>query len=862
MSNPRITGRLFFFLLLLSAGLWLQPDSRQILRPDDRRYPNEWMLLQRLYPYGTADRSAYLEAVAEARQQRKRLLKTTHAVPAWEFVGPANIGGRISALAISPLNPDIVFAGAATGGVFKSTDGGKSWVPVFDDQAVLPIGDVAIDPNNPDVVYAGTGEANGGHNNFPGAGLFKSTDGGLTWQHMGLTETTSIARILVDPNNSDRVYVAAIGAYFGPDEHRGLYRSNNGGQTWEKVLFFNDSTGVIDLVMHPQQTNILFAAVWERIRPVTGPVFFSGPNTGIYKSMDSGNSWQRLGEANGLPGPDAKAGRIGLAICRDQPDHLYALYTDGFFYMGLYRSKDGGQTWTQTDPDRLLQSGNGGFSWYFGQVRVHPSDPERVFVLDVALMGSNDGGVTWPIVKHSAPGDPHVDHHALVFHPQNPEKFIDGNDGGIYLSENGGQSWQKVSNLPITQFYHIEIDPTHPERAMGGTQDNGTIRTLTGDAHDWQQMLGGDGFYAIVDPTNPNILYAEAQFGNLVKSTDGGQTWRTILRGIDGREPRNWSTPVIMAPHDPRVLYYGTHSVYKTWSGGELWHKISPKLTSTPNGSRLGTITTIAPAPSDTAVIYVGLDDGHVWVTDDGGANWRDISEGLPVRWVTRLRVDPRDAGTAYITFSGLKWNSPQPHVFRTDDMGASWIDISAGLPDAPVNSLILNPADRRVLFVATDVGVYHSIDRGKTWQPTGEGMPVVSVYDFAIDGRNHMLYAGTHGRSMYRLPIDQITAIRQESPTAQPVSFALAQNYPNPFNDGTRIRFTLSAAVPVTLEIYDIRAMKIATLVEATYSAGEHVVQWDGRDSEGRPVASGIYLYRLRLPLGESIQKRMVVVR
>lgn len=854
-----------FLAYLLITFLHHNPNSNQKSKIEkDRlpRYPNEWAMLQRTFPFGTADKDAMLQAIDAANKMKKRLHKPDGANAEWEFVGPTNIGGRISALVYNPLDPQIIYAGAATGGVFKSIDGGQNWFAIFDDQAVLPIGDIAIDSQDPEVIYVGTGEANGGHNNFPGAGLFKSTDGGSSWQHIGLEETTSISRVLVDPNDAERIFVSAIGDYFGPDAHRGIFKSLDGGASWQKILFFNDSTGVIDLVMNPQQPDILYATAWERLRPVLDPIYFNGPNTGIYKSTNGGDSWQRLGDENGLPGSETSVGRIGLAICRDQPENLYALYTDGFYHLGLFRSKNGGETWLQTDAERKIQSGTSNFSWYFGQVRVHPTDPEKIFVLDVAIMGSEDGGATWPIIIVGGLSGPHVDHHALAFHPENPNRIIDGNDGGIYLSNDAGFSWQKVQELPVTQFYHITYDPSNPERLIGGSQDNGTIRTLTGELNDWQRILGGDGFYAIVDPKNPDIIYAESQFGGLAKSINGGQNWESILNGINSNEPTNWSTPVIMDPNDSQKLYYGTHTIYKTWDGGENWQAISPTLTDFVNGRRIGTITTIAPAPTDTSVVYVGTDDAHVWVTGDAGESWREVSEGLPYRWVTRVRVDPVDAHIAYVTYSGLKWNSYQPHVFRTSDMGESWQDISNNLPDAPVNSIIIDPQNGDVLFVATDVGVYFSENAGDSWSPLGTGMPVVSVYDFVIDETNRFLIAGTHGRSVYRIDIDQITSVPENEIESPIETFTLEQNYPNPFNASTRITFSLLQNEQVSLKIFNTLGQEIDEIVNRNLQAGQHSFVWDGRNQTGLDLPSGVYFYKLATASGQVAQRQMVLVR
>ncbi|MBN1155470.1 hypothetical protein JXB12_11180, partial [candidate division KSB1 bacterium] len=432
----------FIFLIGISMGLFFlrshQDSSRITIEnfkenlpdkykkgkkgPDQR--PSEWAWLQRTYPHYTADKTALVDAIKSMQQMKHRPVLSKYspssdntirklAARQWQFAGPANIGGRMSDIEYDPQNPNVLYSGASTGGVFKSTDGGWTWIPVFDDQAILSVGDIAVDPQNTNIVYVGTGEANGGHNNFPGGGVFKSTDGGLTWQITGLENTVSIGRIVIDPINPDRVFVAAIGSYFGPDPDRGLYRSENGGLTWEKSLFVNDSTGAIDIIMNPQNPNILHAAMWERVRrPEESHLF--GPGSGIYRSINGGDSWVKLGTANGLPENDPLVGRIGLALCSTQPNVIYALYTDytsakGYDYRALYRSNDEGLSWFKVDPNNRIAQGTGGFSWYFGNVRVNPDNPEQVYVLDVAFMRSDDGGMNWPIIYGY--GNPYADFH-------------------------------------------------------------------------------------------------------------------------------------------------------------------------------------------------------------------------------------------------------------------------------------------------------------------------------------------------------------------------------------------------------------------------------------------------------------------
>ncbi len=856
VTFPTLTVLFVGMVLHVSGASPGTPDAPPLFSPahteEPARYPDEHAWIQRTFPYFRADPDAYLDALDQA-QSLKRAFKHAPFGP-WRFAGPSNIGGRISDVAFAPSDPATVFAASATGGLFKSTDRGQSWTPVFDRQALLTIGDVAVDPTNPRLVYVGTGEANGGHNNFAGGGVFKTEDGGISWQFLGLQATTSIGRIVIDPEDPGRVFVAAVGSYFAPNPERGLYRSRDGGATWEQVLFVNDSTGVIDVVQRPDDPDVLVAATWQRVRRVTGS-FLYGQDSGLWRSRDGGDTWERLGPANGLPDPEAhrdpatgrvRIGRIGLALCRDHPDVMYALYNDGSTYLGLFRTDDGGDTWRDVDPDRDVFNGtgkDGSFSWYFGQVRVHPEDPDRVYVMDVSLMQSTDGGATWTIKSGT-----HVDHHALAFAPDDPDYIIEGNDGGAAISTDGGNFWVPAGDLPVTQFYEINFDPNNPARLYGGAQDNGTVRTRTGDTAGWEQIFGGDGFYVHVDPTDPNLVYAESQLGNLVRCQLFAPPFfclPLVFGGIDLSEKTNWDTPVVLDPHDNRVLYYGTIRLYRSLDQGDNWTAISDDLTKNLGYALLGTVTTIAVAPTNENVIYAGTDDGNVWVSDDYGSSWRDITGTLPLRWVTRVVVDPRDERTAYVTFSGLRWRSPTPHVFRTTDMGQTWEDLSANLPDAPVNAFAVDPHFPDTLYLGSDLGGFVSTDAGASWAPLGEGLPAIVVSDLKIDPTNRILMAGTYGRGIYTLDLNGIVTALEEAPVPGE-RFVLSPNYPDPFSGSTVLPYTLDVPGVVRLEVYDVLGRLVRTMDAGPAPTGSGVFTWDGTDQAGRPVAAGTYLGRL----------------
>jgi len=842
-------------------------SNKEKSKTEAKLYPYEWAYLKKTWPHLNADPRAYLDALEQAHELHRetaayKLSKGLNSV-AWEFIGPLNVGGRVVDIEFDPSDPNIVYAGFATGGVFKSTDMGSSWFPVFDSLAVLTVGDIAIDPQNTEVIYVGTGEANGGHNNFPGGGVFKSTNAGLTWQFLGLEETTSIGRVLVHPTNPNIVYLAAVGSYFSPNEERGVYKSTDAGLTWNKSLFISDSTGAIDIIMDPTNPDRMMAAMWERVRRPNASHLY-GPSSGIYKTSDGGSNWQLIPSSAGLPNPNSQnVGRIGLSISQSNPDIVCALFTNGTQIISLFRTTNFGSTWEDIDTDNELQNGAATFSWYFGQVRVHPTNPDIIYVMDVAFMRTTNGGSNWPIIYgYGGPGQLHVDHHALAFHPTDPSFIINGNDGGINISTDGGAGWSNPIQIPATQFYEIGLDASNPLAAYGGTQDNGTNRTLDGGLDNWQHIYGGDGFYVIVDFTNPNIIYAESQNGGLGKSTDGGNNFFSATNGINSNEPTNWSTPVVMDPNNNNILYYGTNYLYRTTNGANNWVKISPQLTDWVPGRRLGTLTTIAVAPTNSEIIYVGTDDSHVWVSTDNGASWNEISDGLPERWVTRVAVDPTDENMVYATFNGLKWKDPQPHVFRSTDKGTTWSDISSNLPDAPVNAFAVDPVEPSRLYLGNDVGMYVSFNSGQSWWVLGEGLPILPIGDIEIHPNTRELVAGTYGRSMYKIDLNLIpTNVESSEPIV--TGFELEQNYPNPFNPSTKIKYTIPSVTLsevegslVSLKIYDILGKEITTLVNSEQSAGVYEIEFDAAS-----LPSGVYFYQLKA--GEFISaKKMILLK
>jgi photosystem II stability/assembly factor-like uncharacterized protein len=717
---------------------------------DTSRKPSEWFTLQRAYPYDQIPFPAYKRALERATELRSRDVGTQ--VGTWVAAGPSNVGGRITDLAAHPDYPNIIYAGAAAGGIFKSTDGGDTWTPISDAVPSLSIGDIEIDPFDPDVLYLGTGESNTSGDSYAGTGIYKTTNGGSSWEFMGLPESRHIGRIVIDPTNPQRVFAAAMGTLFGTNPDRGVYRSLDGGESWEQVLFVTDSTSAADLAINPDNPDIIFASMWERIRsPSRRRV--GGLTTGIYRTTDGGDSWELL--TNGLPSPSTTNGRIGLAVSPANPSVVYASMVDHPGYLvDFWRSTDGGDSWQ----DRLISPNQGefsGFGWYFGRIWAHPTDANTAYFADVGFWRSTDGAAHW----YDYSGSMHVDMHALYQDPGNPNYMVNGNDGGIFISTNGGNSWTKSYDLPITQFYAITIDDLNPHRLYGGTQDNSTPRTLGGGYDDWDVIFYGDGFYCNVDFTDSDIIYAEAQYGYLGKSNNLGGNWDVIVDGIDWTEQTNWSTPVVMSPHNHNVLFYGAQRLYKTTNAGDYWNAISPDLTGGDDPGNLvyGTITTVDQSSLDADVIWVGTDDSRVWVTSNGGGNWNMVSISLPNRWCTRVTADVFDPATAYVAFSGYKIDELLPHIFKTTDYGQSWVNISGDLEDIPVNDILPDPIHSGWLYVGSDFGVFYTSNGGEQWEMLGDNHPISPVFDIAMHNDTRKLVSGTHGRSMYSYDLEQL---------------------------------------------------------------------------------------------------------
>lgn len=760
-------------------------------------YPGEYMAHQRMYPFDEIRSDVYHAEMKKAAELKN--VKSSFDYT-WEFAGPTNIGGRITDIEIFPDEPETIYIGASTGGVWKTTDQGASWEYKFEGVNLISVGDIAIDPENKNIIYAGTGEANNASYSFIGDGIYKSLDGGETWQHSGLENSAYISRIIIDHSNSQRVWVSVPGNLFTPGPERGVYRSEDGGQSWENVLFINDSTSAIDIVQHPTNPEILYAGMWERMRGLTYRHSF-GLGTGVYKSTDGGDSWTEL--TNGLP-YDEDAGRVGLSISQSNPDVIYAFYDMPNSNVEVYKSNNGGDSWSQTN-DNSLEGMNSNFGWYFGQVRVHPQDENMVFVMGVEFFRTNNGGNSWQDIGS---WDVHVDHHAMCFDEVNNRVYL-GNDGGLYVSNNNGSSWTHINNLPFTQFYAIDIDYNNPERIIGGTQDNNTVITYDGSVYDWDRILGGDGMYCLIDYTNPNVMYAEYQWGNLHKSTNGGDDFDYIAWSwSDDRV--NWSAPLAMDTENPQVLYFGTYRVWKSTNGGNSWNDVSGDITKGVD-QYFHTITTIHVSPVNNDIVVAGTGDGLIHVSENGGLSWTNITNGIPDRWVTRVHCDPVDENTIYATVSGFRWDEYIPHVLKSTDLGQSWTNISSNLPGIPVADIVVDPDHPGYLYVATDAGVYFSNNDGTSWESLNEGIHGVPTMTLKVHNPTRTLVAGTHGLSAFRLNMDDlVTGTSISENTRLPFKV-----YPNPFCNNLKVEGDLNNMEAV---LYTLDGRRVA----AVNSSGE----------------------------------------
>lgn len=721
---------------------------------------------------------------AQAQQLPTSVFKQMKA----RSIGPAVMGGRITAIDAVVNNPDIMYVGAASGGVWKSENGGASWSPMFDEQSNINIGSIAIQQSNPSVVWAGTGEGNPRNSVNMGNGIYKSIDGGRTWKHMGLENTHNIHRLIINPTNPNVVYAGVIGLPWGDHKERGVYKTTDGGKTWEQVLYTNEKSGVADMVMDPANPSKLVVAMWQHRRT---PWDFTsgGPGSGLYITYDGGKNWKKKGEADGLPKGDF--GRIGVAISRSMPSRIYAMVEAT--KNGLYRSDDGGEKWALVTDEPSVATDR---PFYYNEIYVDTKNENRIYKLSAPLSYSEDAGKTFKVI--ATPDQVHSDHQSFWIHPENPNLIIDGNDGGLAISRDHGKTWMNPEGVPVGQFYHINVDNEVPYNIYGGLQDNGS---WTGPAYtfydggirnyNWQALILADGFDVVPDPEDARYGYAMSQGGNIVrydKVTGGTSFVKPTVADANTRLRFNWNTGIAQDPFDKNTIYAGSQFVHKSTDKGMSWETISGDLTlnnpehhkqdesggltlDATNAENHNTILSIAPSALQQGVIWVGTDDGNVQLTRDGGKTWTNVSKripGLPEEaWIAQITASRHNAGEAFVVANLYRMGTDfAPYVYHTTDYGKSWTRL---VDDKKVMgyalSFLQDPTEPHLMFTGTENGLWVSIDEGKNWAKWDHGIPAaVPVMDLAIQEREADLVIGTFGRSIYVL--DDIRSLRQMAAT------------------------------------------------------------------------------------------------
>ena len=697
----------------------------------------------------------------------------------YRMIGPFR-GGRSLTAAGIPGDLTTYYFGATGGGVWKSTDGAMTWSPVFDKEGTSSIGSIAVANSNHNVLYVGTGEACIRGNISHGDGVYRSLDGGKTWKNVGLRDSRAIGKVIINPSNPDIVFVAALGHPYGPNTERGIFRTTDGGKTWEKVLYKDENTGGIDVAFDPHNPNILFAALWQA-RRTSWSMSSGGPGSGLYRSNDGGTTWKRLAE-HGLPkGP---YGKIGVAVAANS-DRVYALIEAHNPDGGLYRSDDSGESWQLVNPDHSLWQR----PWYYMHVIADPRDENVLYIMDVDAYKSTDGGHLFNKVKI-----PHGDNHGLWIDPLNPRRMIASNDGGVTVTLDGGKNWTREDNQPTAQFYHVITDTATPYRVYGPQQDSGTVaitsRSDDGsiDRSDWYEVGGGEAGYIAPDPRDPNIVYAADYQGNITRydrhigqvKAITEQPELSDAHGAANLEHRfQWTAPVMLSPHDPNTLYHGAEQLFKSTDGGMHWQAISPDLTRNDKEKQkasggditlddsgteyFDTIFALAESPITRGLLWVGTDDGLIQLTKDEGKTWSNITPKDMPEWsrISQIDASPFDAGTAYVAVDRHQFDDLRPYVYKTSDYGKTWTKLTQGIPDTTfVRAVREDPKKRGLLYAGTEQGVFVSFNDGANWRPLKLNLPTTPVHDLVVKGND--LVVATHGRAFWIL--DDLSPLRQYS--------------------------------------------------------------------------------------------------
>ena len=800
----------------------------------------------------------------------------------WRPIGPANMGGRTTDIEGIPGDPSTFYIGGADGGVFKTTNGGVTMTSLFTDQRAYSIGDIAIAPSDHEVIWLGTGEGDPRNSVGYGYGVYRSNDAGKTWQHMGLEKTDRIKRIVVDPKNPDAACVCALGREWGPNTDRGVFKTIDGGKTWEKVLYIDENTGCSDIVIEWNNSRIMYAGMWTFRRK---PWRFddSGEKTAVYKTTDAGKTWAKISHKNGLP--DKPMARIGLAIAQSQPNTVYLIteYKDGGT---LFRSDDRGENWRLVNSDRELNFR----PFYYSDVRVDPSNPEVVYTLSGGLSKSTDGGRTFVTIASGQ----HGDNQGLWIDPQNSKRVLSADDGGFRVSYDGFKTFQTINNVELSQFYQLFLDNQDPYFLYGGLQDNGTWTGPSNSLHqvgilkrDWKQVAYGDGYYAVPIPGQENEVYANLQGGVIYHVDTKTGNKRTIHPypnkigsagdAMENHKFRfNWDSPIHVSPNDPNTVYTGGNVIFRSRDKGYTWDQISEDLTTNDKSKQKSsggeiyqdntaaefhcTILTIAESPVQKDVIWAGTDDGNVQVTKDGGKTWTNVKAniaGLPAfSWVSKIHASEHDAGTAFVAVDQHRMDDYKPYAFMTTDFGKTWTKISTGLPEDWCYVVRQDPHNANLLFAGMEHGIFASWDKGKTWSKLNNNMPPVSVRDLRVHKRDRDLVAATHGRGLWIMddiqPLEEFSSLAGKDIVVFPVRTATLWNMYSLIEEqgdqayraknpdyGAYINFHLQndPKDPITIEISDANGNKVRSLKDTLSKAGINRLVWNLRYDEAEKI-------------------------
>jgi len=825
----------------------------------------------------------------------------------WRPVGPWKISGRITDIAVSKRNPYVIYVSTAYGGVWKTVNNGTSWKPIFDNESCLSIGAIAVTASDvdiiwsgrldtgmeltgeepQDIIWAGSGENNASRDSRAGTGVFKSVNGGQSWQNVGLNESHHISRIVIHPNDPDIVYVAVMGHLFTSNEERGLFKTNDGGNTWNKALFLNDDTGITDVVMDPHNPDILYAAAWE-MKHKAWDFIESGKVSGIYKTTDGGKTWKKL--TKGFP-EEKYIGRIGVDIAASDSSIIYAILDNHAFRLEqnsgdpeqkipvessaseqgkeknvigpeIYRSADNGETWEKVNKDYIDRFYDS-CEYCVGQIRVDPKKENRVYILGVPLMVSKNSGETY---KSIGTIRLHKGHHALWIDSNNRNRLIEGNDGGLNFSYDSGNTWQEINRIPIGQFHSIAYDMEEPYNIYGTLHDNGiyygSYKSAPGMSETWEKILGGNVVGVQVDPEDSNIIYVEYTSGNLFRIERQERTYKNIKPKDEfGESPLRFSrqSPVLISPHNRFIIYLGANKLFKSYDRGDHWISISPDLTTNPEQGNItyGCIVTISESPVTPGLIYIGTDDGNVCVTKNGGVTWEKIEEGLPAnKWVSWVEASNFDEGTVYVSLSGYYDDDFKKYLYKSVDYGKTWVSIANNIPCGPINVIREDLKNRNILYVGTDMGVYISIDGGMSWSILGSGFPAVYVTDIAIHPRDKDIIIATKGRGAYVMDVEMIQEFDMDIKAKKAHMFTVKpvyidENYLDIMPEAN-IYYYLRENRKVTVSIIDDSG-KVIKEINRNSDEGFNLMTWDLTiDGEGdRVQIANPGKYRVELKAG-----------